>query len=87
MENRTERGEMGWRNYKTHLLETKAVKKALKEAGLPFSSVGHSTGTAWAWLEIKTGQTVSFETRETILRVVQEVTGRRGDYNGKILVE
>jgi len=73
---------MSWRNQKTHREETKAVKEALKKAGIS-AKVGHGTGTAWSWLEIFTDRTGD---REKILEIAQDVTGRSGDYHGNILV-
>ncbi len=43
--------EMSWRNHETHREETKAVKTALKDAGIT-AKVGHGTGTAWGWLHL-----------------------------------
>jgi len=65
--------------------ETKLVKNALKNAGFN-SRVKHGTGTAWGWLDIKILNTENQKWRDTILRIVQEVTGRRGDYDGCITV-
>lgn len=45
---------MTWRNHTSHKEETKAVKKALNEAGIN-ATVRHGTGTAWSWLEINIG--------------------------------
>lgn len=42
---------MSWRKHETHKAETKAVKAALKAAGIS-AKVGHGKGTAWAWLHI-----------------------------------
>ena len=75
-----------WRNHQTQAEETRAVKDALKKAGLPFRKVGHGTGTAWGWLEIYAGQETNWETCQKITLVALEVTGRRGDYNGNISV-
>lgn len=49
----------GWRAHDNHKEETQAVKRALKEAGLPVKSVRHDRGTAWAWLEINLGENPS----------------------------
>ena len=43
---------MSWRKHETHAAETKAVKAALKDAGLPVVKVGHGSGTAHCWLEV-----------------------------------
>lgn len=50
---------MSWRNQQTHIAETLALKKALKEANLPFTHIKHGTGTAWGWLDIFTGENPS----------------------------
>lgn len=80
---------MSWRNHKTHREETKAVKEALLKAGFPNVRVGHSTGTAWAWLAIhcdaKPGQSWQ-DKRIEALRIAKAVTGRHGDYDGEINV-
>ena len=99
---------MTWRKHATHAEETKAVKDALRAAGLPFRKVGHGTGTAWGWLEIYIGENPSGLTHvkgepdwlcrpecpackgnraihDKTIAVAQEVTGRHGDYDGKIL--
>lgn len=46
---------MNWRKFENHAEETKAVKTALKAAGIN-AEVGHGKGTAWAWLEINVGK-------------------------------
>ena len=78
-----------WRNHKTHREETKAVKEALVKAGFPNVRVGHGTGTAWGWLEIrcdaKPGQSYQ-DKRSEALRLARAITGRGGDYDGDILV-
>lgn len=93
---------MAWRNQDNHREETKAVKKALAEAGIK-AKVTHGTGTAWAWLHINIGdpkmrngfKPAPFEHLYTeeelalhrkVLKIVQEVTGRHGDYDGEIIV-
>lgn len=93
---------MSWRNFENHTEETKAVKAALKAAGIN-ADVGHGKGTAWAWLEINVGKSphkphdprdpsCSFcdrrhnELVKNVIRIAQEVTGRHGDNGGQILV-
>lgn len=44
---------MTWRIHPDHWSETKAVKRALAKAGFRHARVGHGTGTAWAWLEVR----------------------------------
>ncbi|MDW7775593.1 MAG: hypothetical protein SCH39_04540 [Methanosarcinales archaeon] len=85
-----------------HKSETRAVKEALKKAGIE-AEVKHGRGTAWGWLEINIGDPglrnglrqgpfgsqYTDEERvlhDTVLKIAKEVTGRRGDYNGEILV-
>ena len=45
---------MAWRKYENHKEETKDVKKFLLEKGFKDARVGHGTGTAWGWLEVRT---------------------------------
>ena len=85
-----------------HKSETRAVKEALKKAGIE-AEVKHGRGAAWGWLEInigdpgmrnglKQGPFGSQYTEEelalhdTVLKIAKDITGRRGDYNGEILV-
>lgn len=93
---------MAWRNHDSHREETKAVKKALADAGIK-ASVTHSTGTACGWLYVNIGdprkrnglikeevgyryteEEVAFQRK--VLKIIQETTGRHGDYNGEIIV-
>jgi len=96
---------MSWRKHDTHKEETKAVKKALADAGIK-ASVTHGKGTAWGWLHIDLGDPrkrdglkmddyghgyiYTEEERELhkkVLKIVQETTGRRGEYDGEILIK
>jgi len=77
---------MSWRKHSTHREETRAVKKALIEEGIPVKKVGHGTGTAWAWLHIYLDPSDKMDYYEEVIRIAQEVTGRHGDYNGEINV-
>ena len=43
---------MSWRNHENHKAETKAVKRALQDAGIPVTSIRHGKGTAWGWLTV-----------------------------------
>jgi hypothetical protein len=43
-----------WRKFPDHKSEIKAVKEALRKAGIE-AEVGHGRGTAWGWLEINIG--------------------------------
>ena len=78
-----------WRKQRTHRTETKAVKAALTKAGFRNVRVGHGTGTAWEWLDIycsaKPGQS-SQDKRREVLRIAKQITGRHGDYDGRINV-
>lgn len=88
--------------------ETKAVKGALKSAGIK-ARVTHGHGTAWGWLHIYVGENpyphlcahslnggVSSEdclacawyrsVPRDALKIALEVTGRRGEYDGRINV-
>jgi len=76
---------MSWRNFKTHQAETKAVKEALSKAGLK-ARVGHGTGTAWEWLNISPIGRWSKDQRRKALRIAKTVSGRHGDYDGRILI-
>ena len=69
------------------LLETKTVKTALTKAGYTGVKVRHGTGTAWGWLSIKCNEKLnqSWQDKNTdVERIAQQVTGRRGDYGGRI---
>lgn len=100
-----------WRLQDDHRAESKAVKTALADAGLPVTKVGHGTGTAWGWLDITLAAvegphikhdgttmpewicrsdcpTCAESTRQyrQAVEVAQRVTGRTGDYDGRITV-
>lgn len=78
---------MSWRNFTNHRSETKAVKAALRKAGIPFTKVGHGTGTAWAWLEIYLGNQANHKLYgQQTLSLAKSITGRTGEYNGDILI-
>ena len=65
--------------------ETKTVKAALQAAGIPVRSVRHCTGTAYGWLSIYLdAEWPCRELEQRAIKVAQTVTGRRGDYDGKI---
>ena len=78
-----------WRKQRTHRTETKAVKTALTKAGYRNVRVGHGSGTAWEWLDIhcspKPDQS-SEHKRAAVIRIAKQVTGRHGDYDGRINV-
>ena len=68
--------------------ETRVVKAALKEAGLPVRRVSHGSGTGCGWLKITLVAPVSAAKEiEQALRIAQLVTGRCGDYDGRIQVD
>ncbi len=69
------------------LLETKTVKSALIKAGYAAVKVGHGTGTAWGWLSIKCDEKHDQPWQDKysdVERIAQQVTGRQGDYGGRI---
>lgn len=111
---------MSWRKFESHQAETRAVKKALAEAGIK-AKVSHGSGTSWAWLEINLGRDARKhqkvkdthivemtlkeaslqpyylpcigdcdacekrrQLREKVIKIAQEVTGRDGEYSGRI---
>lgn len=61
--------------------ETRAVRAALKAEGIKFRRVFHGTGTACTWLKI-TG--IDWNQRERVIAIAQRVTGRSGEYDGRI---
>lgn len=66
--------------------ETRAVKQALKDAGIA-CRVRHGTGTAWGWLDIHMGEVpYSRELSHKVKQIAQDITGRRGTYDGNINV-
>ncbi len=94
--------EYSWRKFPDHKSETRAVKDALKKAGIE-AEVKHGTGTAWGWLDINIGdprkrsglKPAPFGYQYTdeeqalqkkALKIAQEITGRHGDYDGRISV-
>lgn len=86
---------MAWRNQDSHKEETKAVKKALADAGIK-AKVTHGRGTAWGWLHINIGSPKErngepFDEEEQalhrkVLKIAQETTGRHGEYDGEIVI-
>ena len=93
---------MTWRNQTNHREETKAVKKALADAGID-AKVTHGKGTAWGWLHINLGdpkqrngfKTAPFEYQyseeelmlhRNVLKIAREITGRYGEYDGEIVI-
>ena len=71
----------------TRTQETKIVKDALRAAGLPIRKVVHGHGTGSSWIHIYV-DTYADERHynDQIIQIVQQVTGRRGSYDGHILV-
>lgn len=93
---------MSWRKQDNHKEETKAVKKALADAGIK-AKVTHGRGTAWGWLHINIGspkerngiKPAPFDYQYTeeelflhrkVLKIAQETTGRHGEYEGEIVI-
>lgn len=69
------------------LAETREVKKALIKSGYTGVKVGHGTGTAWGWLHIKCDEKQGQDRQGKYVdveRIAQQVSGRRGDYGGRI---
>ena len=69
------------------LTETKNVKDALIKAGYTGVKVGHGTGTAWGWLDIKCDEkpNQNWQAKNSdVERIAQQATGRHGDYGGRI---
>lgn len=64
--------------------ETKIVKDALKKVGIE-AKVKHGTGTAYGWLKIYIPNR-SQEKCAEVISIAQAVTGRTGDYDGRINV-
>lgn len=67
----------------TRTEETKAVKRALQAAGIK-ARVCHGRGTAYGWLEIWADN--AQQQRERITAIAKAVTGRSGEYDGRIMV-
>ena len=71
------------------VLETKAVKAALIKAGYTGVRVGHGRGTAWDWLHIICNELPSQDWQSKyreVEAIAQQVTGRHGDYGGRISI-
>ena len=67
--------------------ETKAVKDALLASGYTVVKVGHGTGTARSWLHIKCDEKPDQTWQDKysdVERIAQRITGRSGDYSGRI---
>lgn len=72
------------------LAETKAVKAALIKAGYTRVKVGHGTGTAWGWLHVRCKNKPDQDWQDKrieVERIAQQVTGRQGDYGGRIIIQ
>lgn len=93
---------MSWRNQDSHIEETRAVKKALADAGIK-AKVTHDKGTAWCWLHINLGDPKKrnglkkvesgniytdeeLELHRKALNIALKITGRKGDYDGEIII-
>lgn len=71
------------------MAETKAVKAALIEAGYAGVKVGHGRGTSWGWLHIKCDEKPEQTWQEkyaNVEKIAQQVTGRHGEYGGRISI-
>ena len=69
------------------LAETKAVKGALIALGYTRVKVSHGTGTARSWLHIKCDEKPNQSWEEKyrdVEKAAQYITGRCGDYGGRI---
>jgi len=71
--------------------ETATVKRALIKAGFPVRRVKHGTGTAWGWLTVylereDLDREAWYARYRQAVSITQQVTGRHGDYDGKINV-
>jgi hypothetical protein len=68
--------------------ENKIVKNALKAAGFPIISVGHDTGTASNWLNIRVQLTQGqdhewyYQQGEAMKQITRDLTGRNPEYWG-----
>ena len=71
------------------IAETKAVKAALITSGYTGVKVGHGTGTAWGWLHIECNEKLGQDWQDKytdVERIAQQVSGRHGDYGGRISI-
>jgi len=71
------------------LLETNTVKSALIKAGYTGVKVGHGAGTAWGWLHIKCDEKGGQSWQDkysNVERIARQVTGRHGEYGGRISI-
>jgi len=69
--------------------ETRLVKKALIEDGFTGVRVGHDRGAAAGWLNVTVDVVAGkswTEIEEAVLTLVQRVTGRHGEYSGRIMI-
>jgi len=72
------------------LTETKMVKDALTKEGYTSVKVGHGSGTARGWLHIKCDEKFIEQTWQEksidVEMIARQVTGRTGDYGGRITI-
>ena len=66
--------------------ETKLVKDALEANGYRGCRVKHGTGTAHGWLKIYLSAGTSWDVCTAAMMIAMQVTGRSGEYNGRINV-
>jgi len=79
---------MSWRKFKSNKEETKAVKKALAKIGQSKAKVTHGRGTASGWLDVYIPKQPGdfFENLIYFKKYLMEVTGRSGEYDGRIQI-
>jgi hypothetical protein len=74
-------GDWGLPPYVMYREEVRAVKRALRQAGVPFVRVRHGTETAAAWLVVAGAPP---GVQPWALRLIRSVTGRQD--SGKIII-
>jgi len=79
---------LSWRQQESHAQETRAVRQALNVQGIKAEWIRHGRGTAWEWLEVNLGVVArgNHALQDEALRIAKSVTGRQGEYNGRILI-
>jgi hypothetical protein len=64
--------------------ETTRIKRALRQAGIPFRYVRHGRGTAWGWLHVGLMREATQATHVEAIRVAQIASGREGAFSERI---
>jgi hypothetical protein len=79
---------VSWPQQESHARETRAVRQALNSHGIKAEWIRHGRATAWDWLEINLGKQAAGNRalQDEALRIAKSVTGRQGDYTGRILI-